>query len=552
LKIKQPRSICVSKRRRQPTQAIKILIRAELFKARQPKISRWQRFILTIGKNGKRGLGEQPGFLFFQSSFRTVPGEYQYPANKLSLVSRLLRPSTKLAFSTTADPVWARYGFAAAASAVALFLELWLNRTFTVPVTPFLPGFAAVIASAAWAGFGPGLFSTFTVSLWCAFFLNLEHRHTPIEQIVRLVIFISEGVLLSVGSGQLRRATHELTRSDDWHRRVVETSLEGIWVTDATGVVIYSNPRMAEILGTGIAAIEGKKTEDFFFPSDLSVERIRFQNRVSGQKEQFDRRLRRFDGSEAWVLVCSSPLFDAEKRFSGVLSMMTDITERKRAEHALRRSEERFRGLFENVLEGVYQSTPEGQIVAANPMLLRMLGLANESELNDVNIAKDLYVNPEVRKRLLERLERDGSFQNVEYELRRRNGSVLTVRENARTVRDEEGRVLYYEGTLSDITEIKNVEEQLVNAQKVEALGGLAAGIANDFSNILILISGQAQLILEDLPPSHAARPNAEQVIRTAESAMALTERLLSFSRNRTASAMLSPVDSEVGRSEDA
>ena len=85
----------------------------------------------------------------------------------------------------------------------------------------------------------------------------------------------------------------------------------------------------------------------------------------------------------------------------------------------LRRSEGRFRNLFENAPEGVYQSSPAGRILAANPMLLRMLGLNSEAELNDVNIASDLYVDPEIRARLLERLEQEGSFQNVEYALRR-------------------------------------------------------------------------------------------------------------------------------------
>ena len=72
------------------------------------------------------------------------------------------------------------------------------------------------------------------------------------------------------------------------------------------------------------------------------------------------------------------------------------------------------------------------RILAANPMLLRMLGLSCEADMNDVNIASDLYVDPNVRKRLLERLERDGSFQNIEYQLRRRDGMVITVQENAR------------------------------------------------------------------------------------------------------------------------
>ena len=313
-----------------------------------------------------------------------------------------------------------------------------------------------------------------------------------------------------------------------------ETSGEGIWYISDGGQIAYANPRMAEILGCTVNHLQASRREDFFFPADLSVERIRFQNRRAGHIEQFDRRLRRADGAEAWVLACSNAILDEKGRFQGVLSMMTDITERKRAESALRRSEEKYRGLFENILEGVYQSTPDGRVLAANPMLLQMLGMANEGELNDVNIAKDLYIDPDVRRDLLERLEQDGSFQNVEYELRRRDGQIISVQENARVVRDEDGGILYYEGTLSDITERKKIEEQLRQAQQMEALGRLAGGVAQDFSNILTIISGYGRLLLDELPTSHPARASAEHVVSAAVNAHGLTSQLLSFSRRRS------------------
>jgi two-component system, cell cycle sensor histidine kinase and response regulator CckA len=443
--------------------------------------------------------------------------------------------SPELSSFARTEPLWVRYTIAVTSSALALLLELQLNALFAAPVTPFLPGFAAVIASAAWAGFGAGILSTVLVTCWCALLLYAEHRHTAAGLIVRCALFAAEGVLLSIGSARLWRATRQVARREDWLRRIVETSAEGIWVTDSEGRITYANPRIAEILGAQVEDVTGLKAEEFFFPEDLSVERIRFQNLRAGLKEQYDRRLRRKDGGEAWVLTCSNPFLERPGEFRGVLAMMTDITERKRAEHGLRRSEERFRSLFENVLEGVYQSTRDGRIIAANPMLLRMLGLSNEAEMNDVNIAKDLYVDPTVRKRLLERLEQDGSFQNIEYQLRRRDGHVISVEENGRVVRDEEGRVLYYEGTLTEITERKRIEEQLRQAQKMEALGRLAGGIAHDFSNILTIISGYAHLVVSDLPAAHAARASAEQVVKAADSASGLTRQLLSFSRRQTA-----------------
>jgi len=413
--------------------------------------------------------------------------------------------------------------------ALAIVLEIFLDRLTNQPVYPFLPAFAAIIASAAWAGAGPGLTATAILVAWASFDLWL-HQRTPANIVWGCLIFLAEGLFLSIGSARMWRSKREADRSEAWYRRLVETAAEGIWVRDGNGVIAYANARMADMLGLSVEELVGRKVDDFFLPADLSAERIRAANLRRGGKEQFDRRLRRSDGSEIWVLTCCNLIDGDESETPGALAMMTDITERKHAEHALRRSEERFRSLFETVLEGVYQSTPDGRILAANPMLLQMLGLANESELAGINIADDLYVEPHVRQRLLERLEHEGRLQNVEYELRRRDGGIITVLENARVERDETGAVLYYEGTLTDITPRKRIDEQPGQARKVEAPGRLADGAARDLNDVLTVITGHSQLVLSALDATHPAHPSAVQVQRAAESAMALAEQLLSFS----------------------
>jgi len=411
-------------------------------------------------------------------------------------------------------------------------MEIFLDGLTTQPVYPFLPALAAIIASAAFAGAGPGFTSTGILVAWAVFDL-WAHGRTPSNTFLRCLILLAEGSLLSFGSGRMWNSKRDAMRSDEWHRQLLETAAEGIWVLDGDGVISYANARMAEMLRASAGDLVGRNADEFFFPADLSVERIRAENVRRGRKEQFDRRMRRGDGAEIWVLTCCNLIEAEEPNAPKALAMMTDITERKRAEGALRRSEERFRNLFETVLEGVYQSSKDGRILTANPMLLEMLGMASEAELNDVNVAKDLYVDPSVRARLMERLEHEGGFQNAEYELRRRDGRIITVLENARVVRDETGAVLYHEGTLTDITPRKRIEEQLRQAQKVEALGRLAGGIAHDFNNVLTVITGYSQLVLSDLDRDHPARASAEHVHEAAGNAMGLTKRLLSFSRRQ-------------------
>ncbi len=135
--------------------------------------------------------------------------------------------------------------------------------------------------------------------------------------------------------------------------------------------------------------------------------------------------------------------------------------ERKQSEDALRFSEARYRGLFENVIEGVYRVAADGRLESANPALVEMLGFESEDELRSIDSTRDLYVSPSDRDRVVLALERDGHVRNAEYQLRRRDGSIITVVENARAVFDEEHAVAGYEGTITDISERKLAEARL-------------------------------------------------------------------------------------------
>jgi diguanylate cyclase (GGDEF)-like protein/PAS domain S-box-containing protein len=152
---------------------------------------------------------------------------------------------------------------------------------------------------------------------------------------------------------------------------------------------------------------------------------------------------------------------------------------RKRAERALQASERRYRGLFEKVLDGVYQVSAEGRFIACNPSLVQMLGYDSEAELLALKSTAELYVDPHERAMLIEALHREGNLRNAELRLRRKDGREIVVLENARTVYDEAGNVIGHEGTLSDITERKRAELE-VQAQKERAqvtLNSIADGV---------------------------------------------------------------------------
>ncbi len=148
-------------------------------------------------------------------------------------------------------------------------------------------------------------------------------------------------------------------------------------------------------------------------------------------------------------------------------------TERTHTLRALRASETRYRELYENVVAGVFQSTPDGKFMSANPALVRLLGYASEDELLGLDIARDLYMYPEDRANWRQTMEQQGEIRNAELVLKRKDGHKLVVLENSRVVRDEQNRVLYFEGTLTDITEAHELSRQLSYEASHDALTGL-------------------------------------------------------------------------------
>ena len=155
-----------------------------------------------------------------------------------------------------------------------------------------------------------------------------------------------------------------------------------------------------------------------------------------------------------------------------VLLQQRLVEERQQALVALQESEARYRGLFDGVPVGLYQSTPQGQFLDANPALVEMLSYPDGDTLLEANMA-DLYVDAEDGKRLQALLERDGIVRGFEMRLRRRDSAVIWVRNTARAVRDADAQVLYYEGSLEDITQRKRAEKELAYMATHDALTNL-------------------------------------------------------------------------------
>jgi diguanylate cyclase (GGDEF)-like protein/PAS domain S-box-containing protein len=180
-----------------------------------------------------------------------------------------------------------------------------------------------------------------------------------------------------------------------------------------------------------------------------------------------------------YLSAARSPLAHYFDLFDRMIQLTGIAIARKRAERALQISERRYRGLFEKVLDGVYQVSADDRFIACNPSLVQMLGYDSEAELMALGSTAELYADPEERAVLIEALSREGNLRNAELRLRRKDGREIFVLENARVVYDEQGNLLGHEGTLSDITERKRAE-LAVRAEKERAqvtLNSIADGV---------------------------------------------------------------------------
>jgi len=178
------------------------------------------------------------------------------------------------------------------------------------------------------------------------------------------------------------------------------------------------------------------------------------------------------EGNTGWFhCVANVALRNEEGEATAVLETSTDITERVLAELALQESEEHFRAIYENALVGLYRTTPDGRILMANPALVQMLGYSSFEELAQLNLEEEGFSRDCQRSVFKQRVEAEDQIVGLESRWMRRDGTTLFVRESARTVRDKNGEILYYEGTVADLTERRKAEEELrIREQKLRAL----------------------------------------------------------------------------------
>jgi len=203
--------------------------------------------------------------------------------------------------------------------------------------------------------------------------------------------------------------------------------------------------------------------------------------------------------------------------------------QRRRAEEAYREAEERYRGLFEGTRDAIYFSTVDGSFIDINPAGIKLFGYHSKEEFLNAGIRLIDYVDPQQCLQRNELLSRDGFVRDFEFTLTRRDGTSAVVLETSLPVRDAQGTVTMYRSILRDVTQQKQLEQQFVQAQKMESIGTLAGGIAHDFNNILGIILGYGNLLMEKRTNLQEFSEAVSTIIQAVERGASLVQKIFTF-----------------------
>ncbi len=195
--------------------------------------------------------------------------------------------------------------------------------------------------------------------------------------------------------------------------------------------------------------------------------------------------------------------------------------------------EKKFRTLFSEIDDVVYISTPEGRFIDINPAGARLFGYSSVSELLNVDISTHIYSKPSDRDSFREIMRKEGQVKDYELSLKDKNDKKFIAMITASAVKDENGKIIAFQGILRDVTYRRQLEQQLFQAKKMESIGMLAGGVAHDFNNILTIINGFAELVLMDMSPANKHYEDVENIMKGVRRAEDLIRQLLAFSRKQ-------------------
>ena len=280
-----------------------------------------------------------------------------------------------------------------------------------------------------------------------------------------------------------KKADDALRESERKFHAIIQSQSEGIGLVDENEVFQFANLAANKIFETD--DLVGVSLFDFSPPSEKEKINQQTNIRKDNTSNTYELRILTKKGNDKYILVSASSKFDKNNNYQGAYAVFHDITDRKLAEEKLRLSEEKYRNIFVNAQEGIFQTRLDGSYISVNPALAKMYGFESPEEMmkSRSDISKDAYVDPDGRRNFLKSIEEKGYVKGYEYEVKTKDGRKIWFYEDAKAIKDENGHIQYFEGYVADITDRKLAEQAL-----------------NDKNNLLtnLIANMQESILLED------------------------------------------------------
>ena len=333
---------------------------------------------------------------------------------------------------------------------------------------------------------------------------------------------------------QIHRIRRQLIEREELFHLISENAADMIAVVDLEGRRIFNSLSYQKILGYSPEELQESSGFEQIHPDDREkVKNAAREARETGVGTLLEYRFRHSNGNWMVLESVASVIRNENGEPEKLVIVNRDITERKKVQEALVRSEASFRSLVEGAPHGIYRATTTGQFLQVNPALQRMLGYESAQELFKADLATQVFRNISDYQLMNESLANSNELKDVELEWKRANGEPILVRCSGHRVDAKDGGPGYFEVFAEDVTEKRTLERQLRMAQKMEAIGRLSGGIAHDFNNLLGVIIGYSGVLKKSLDNSQPTYEYAMEIEKAGKRAASLTRQLLAFSRQQ-------------------
>ena len=330
------------------------------------------------------------------------------------------------------------------------------------------------------------------------------------------------------------RIRKRLVEREELFHLISENAADMIAVVDMNGQRLFNSLSYEKVLGYSPEELQASRAFEQVHPDDKeSVRQASEDARNSGLGKTLEYRFRHKNGTWLVLESTSSVIRNGEGEPEKFVIVNRDITERKRAEGALRRSEANSRSVVQDAPYGIYRASVTGRFLQVNPALTKMLGYEAEEELLQNALAADIFLHVGEYHRLVKLLTHTEEIKDLELEWKKQDGTPIVVRCSGRRINDESGVPAYFEVFAEDVSEKRVLEKQLQMAQKMEAIGRLSGGIAHDFNNLLGVIIGYSRVLKKELSQDNALCEHATEIEKAGQRAASLTKQLLAFSRQQ-------------------